>query len=258
MSKREGFTIVPNHIVGDRRLTERQRVVLEALMSFRAKKTGHVFGKLDQIADICGLAPTTVSEALNQLARAGYIRIKRNRRGCNDYWFLFDFHDWSCPIGEQEVTESVKPRTQDFTESVKPRTQDFTESVKPRSGIEDQDFTESVKPRSGIEDQDFTESSLRLHGIRETPTDPSTDPLYFSKKKKVDGGVGEGGPKPPTDSDATPEPSGREVAFASMREMTGTPEPPPPPPQKLQPIAPSGTLAPIGDIARGLLRKAQP
>jgi DNA-binding MarR family transcriptional regulator len=93
MSKREGFTIVPNHIVGDRRLTERQRVVLEALMSFRAKGTGHVFKDRDRIAERCGLAPTTVSGVLNQLARSGYIKIKRNRRGCNDFYFLFDFHD---------------------------------------------------------------------------------------------------------------------------------------------------------------------
>lgn len=244
MSKREGFTIVPNHIVGDRRLTERQRVVLEALMSFRAKGTGHVFRNRDRIAERCGLAPTTVSGVLNQLARSGYIKIKRNRRGCNDYWFLFDFHDWSCPVGNgiggQEVTESVTSR-----------------------GLE---AKEPLPRGNGNDDQDVTELTSRCDGIRYTPTDHSTDPFSFSKKRKREEGSVRGETEnPPTDSDATPEPTmptpkpkAAADAITRIRERLGTNEPPPPPQRKPRPIAPSGTLTPAGDIARRLTRLARP
>ena len=145
------FVILPLSIVRDRTLTHRQRVALEALISFRSARSGKVYATLEDIADRCGLHPHGISTAVNELARAGYIRIKRNRRGCNDYHFLFAFHDWKPePEDDQKATESADPKP--------PKTSRKTGNL---DGIKT-----SRNP------------GTRLPGIRETPTDqyrPKTD-----------------------------------------------------------------------------------
>ena len=128
------FVIVPLRLVADRRLTLRMRVVLEALMSFRGKRSGHVYAEREQIAERCAYDVGAISIATNDLARAGYIRIKRNRRGGNDYFFRFPFHDWS---PEQDVAESAISRNLDVAESESRCSrfcnQDVAESATPLS-----------------------------------------------------------------------------------------------------------------------------
>jgi len=145
------FAVIPMGIVADPGLTDRRRRALMALISFRRKATGRAYASLDDIGARCGLHRNTVSSVLNDLHRMGYIAIKRNRRGVNDYEFRFPFHDWQ----PQDLTDSVNSK----------HGQELTDSVNPKP---DQELTDSVNKTSRI-------PLTRVNASRETPTDQSSD-----------------------------------------------------------------------------------
>jgi hypothetical protein len=239
------FSIVPDAVWSDRRLKIADLRVLGALFSFRrGSDDWEVWPSRDAIAERAGgMHPSTVSRITARLVRFGWIEI-RDARGANRVTLR------DTPV--IRPPEAPQPSPPEATVSTTPPTTQAQPSL-PEA---------TASPR-------YRRRRLALATGGDTEEINGRDQLN-RERKKVDGGVGEGGTKSSADSPAAPKPqtdtpapvpptsAGRARAIAIMREMTDTTEPRTQPRRKLQPIAPSGTLAPVGDIARVLLRKARP
>ncbi len=68
------FTIIPNEVMADHRLTLIEMRVLIALFSFRGKNTNLVWPSRIQIGERCGYAGGTISNATKSLIKKGWLR----------------------------------------------------------------------------------------------------------------------------------------------------------------------------------------
>ena len=112
------FTIIPDAVLLDKRVTKNDLVVYSALLLFKNNKTQKAFPSIATICEISRLSKNPVKTALKHLAELGYIKIERrfnkatNSYSSNVYTLLdaskIDIEPLYEENGQEEEIEEVK------------------------------------------------------------------------------------------------------------------------------------------------------
>ena len=123
--------------------------MLSALLMKRPKGSRHVYADRDELSKLTGMHQANISSATSSLQKDGIMRVKRNRRGCNDYYFL-------CPLPDCRDEQDL-----DIAEPATPGGSGMRYIKKSRcSAIRSQDVAESATPLQTNTDQEEEKSAF--------------------------------------------------------------------------------------------------